>query len=393
MMKLCTDSSNTMVSTRKVAHIDMDAFFASCELAQYPELRGLPVVVAGHSEHRPRIGANGLREFSRLRDYVGRGVLTTATYEARALGVNSGMPTMKAGKLAPDAILLPVNFELYRRFSHLFKLAVIEICPAIEDVGIDELYADISALPDDALTVALRIKEAVRAATGLTCSIGITPNKLLSKISSDLQKPDGVTILGMEDVPTRIWPLPVNKINGIGPKATAKLATLKIKTIGELAQTDPALLQRHFGHQYALWLTQVAHGRDDRPVVTSSEPKSISRETTFEKDLHPKHDREALSEIFTELCYQVSADLQRKGYRGNTISIKIRFDNFQTVTRSLSILCATDDKMIIRKTAGQCLKRVPLDRRIRLLGVRASGLQPAAGPEIPLPQQASLGLG
>lgn len=377
---------------RRIAHIDMDAFFASCELTQYPELRGLPMVVGGRQNHTPRACADGTREFFRLRDYVGRGVLTTATYEARALGVRSGMPTMKAAKLAPDAIILPANFALYRHYSRLFKQAIAEICPAIEDVGVDEVYVDISALPQDSLTVARSIKDAVRGATGLTCSVGITPNKLLSKIASDLQKPDGATILTIEDVPTRIWPLPAKKINGVGPKATAKLATLGIETIGELAGTDPVVLQENFGLSYARWLIQVARGRDDRPVITSSEPKSISRETTFDNDLHPKQDREALSNIFTDICYRVSDDLHRKGYRSHTIGIKVRFDNFQTVTRDLTLAHATADKLLIRQTAGQCLKRVPLGRSIRLLGVRASNLEVAASSDTHFPEQGTLDL-
>jgi len=380
-----------MGAPRRIAHVDMDAFFASCELAQYPELRGFPMVVGGGRDHHPHIRADGTREFSKLRDYVGRGVLTTATYEARALGVHSGMPTMKAGKLAPEAILLPVHFELYRRYSRLFKQAVAEICPSIEDVGIDELYADITSLPEDSMTIARRIKDGVRAATGLTCSVGITPNKLLSKISSDLKKPDGVTILTMKDLPTVIWPLPVSKINGIGPKATAKLGTLGIESIGELAKADSAALQQHFGPHYAFWLTEVAHGRDDRPVVTSSEPKSISRETTFDRDLHPRADRALLTPIFSELCAQVADDLRRKGYRGRTIGIKLRFDNFATVTRDSRLSSATDDKLLIRLVAGRCLKRVPLERRIRLLGVRVSSLEPAAVSEAHLPVQAGLG--
>ena len=349
------------------------------------------MVVGGGRDHHPHIRADGTREFSKLRDYVGRGVLTTATYEARALGVHSGMPTMKAGKLAPEAILLPVHFELYRRYSRLFKQAVAEICPSIEDVGIDELYADITSLPEDSMTIARRIKDGVRAATGLTCSVGITPNKLLSKISSDLKKPDGVTILTMKDLPTVIWPLPVSKINGIGPKATAKLGTLGIESIGELAKADSAALQQHFGPHYAFWLTEVAHGRDDRPVVTSSEPKSISRETTFDRDLHPRADRALLTPIFSELCAQVADDLRRKGYRGRTIGIKLRFDNFATVTRDSRLSSATDDKLLIRLVAGRCLKRVPLERRIRLLGVRVSSLEPAAVSEAHLPVQAGLG--
>lgn len=376
---------------QRIAHVDMDAFFASCELIRYPELRGLPVVVGGRRDHQPRISNDGTHEFFRLRDYVGRGVLTTATYEARALGVHSGMPTMKARKLAPEAILLPVDFELYRGYSRLFKHAVAEICPLIEDVGVDELYADITSLPEDSPTLALRIKHAVYTATGLTCSVGITPNKLLSKISSDLKKPDGMTILTMDDLPTVIWPLLVNKINGIGQTAAAKLARLGIVSIGELANADSAILQKHFGTNYALWLLKVAHGIDNRSVVTSSEPKSISRETTFDHDLHPRQDRETLSKIFTNLCYQVSDDLHRKGYCGHSIGIKLRFDNFQTVTRNTSVTIATNDKNLIRRMAGLCLKRVHLDRRIRLLGVRVSGLEQTADPKNQFPVQAGLG--
>lgn len=381
-----------MSAARRIAHVDMDAFFAACELSQYPELRGLPMVVGGRRDHVPRLGADGQRQFARLRDYAGRGVLTTATYEARALGVHSGMPTMKAARLAPDAILLPVNFELYRRYSRLFKQAVARVCPAIEDVGIDELYADITALPEDSPTVARRIKDAVRTDTGLSCSVGITPNKLLSKICSDLHKPDGVTILVMDDLSAIIWPLPVGKINGIGPKATDKLATLGIATIGDLAAATPAFLHQHFSPNYAAWLAEVAQGRDDRPVVTWSEPKSISRETTFDHDLHARHDREKLSQVFTDLCGRVGDDLRNKGYRGHTIGIKLRFDDFETVTRNLSIASATDDPRLIRLAAGRCLKRVPLERRIRLLGVRVSGLEPVIAPETAAPVQADLGL-
>ena len=161
---------------RRIAHIDMDAFFASCELSRYPELKGLPMVVAGSSSHTPRIREDGTREFSRLRDYTGRGVLTTATYEARALGLNSAMPTMRAAKLAPDAILLPVNFELYRQYSLLFKEAIRSVSPLVENIGIDEVYADVSTLPGNAIAIAQQLKSAVFAATSLTCSVVIAPN-------------------------------------------------------------------------------------------------------------------------------------------------------------------------------------------------------------------------
>lgn len=251
--------------TRRIAHIDMDAFFASCELSRYPELKGLPMVVGGRSSHAPRTREDGTREFSRLRDYAGRGVLTTATYEARARGLNSAMPTMQAAKLAPDAILLPVNFELYRHYSRLFKEAIRSISPRVENIGIDEVYADVSTLPEDAHEIAQRLKSAVFTATGLTCSVGIAPNKLLAKLCSEMQKPDGITVITMADIPGRIWPMPAKKINGIGPKASAKLESLEIKTIGQIAAMSEAWLVEHFGKSYGRWLYQVSHGQDERP--------------------------------------------------------------------------------------------------------------------------------
>jgi DNA polymerase-4 len=359
---------------RRIAHLDMDAFYASVELLRYPELRGLPVVIGGRAEHEPTLQADGSRHFYRLREYAGRGVITTATYEARAAGIFSGMGVMKAAQLAPDAILLPVDFDIYRHYSRLFKAAVAGIAPQIEDSGIDEIYIDLSDLPDDALTLAKRIKQAVKDDTGLSCSIGITPNKLLSKICSDLEKPDGLTILGMSGIPERIWPLSVRKINGIGPKATQKLASLGITTIAELAQADLSLLQTHFGRSYSVWLHEASHGIDQRPVVIDAEPKSISRETTFERDLHPRQDRLVLSEAFTALCTQVAEDLKHKGYVGRTISIKLRFEDFHTVTRDFTLSAHTADSALIRRAAGECLRRVLLKKKLRLLGVKVSTL-------------------
>jgi DNA polymerase-4 len=378
---------------RRIAHLDMDAFYASVELLRYPELRGQPVVIGGRSLHQPAIKSDGIREFARLRDYVGRGVVTTSTYEARALGVFSAMGMMKAAKLAPEAWLLPADFEAYRHYSRLFKQAVSEIAPQIEDRGIDEIYIDLTDLAQESVLLAKRIKQAVRDTTGLSCSIGIAPNKLLAKICSELDKPDGITLLTMDDVPTRIWPMAVRKINGIGPKASEKLAALGIQTIGELAGQSQAFLMQNFGHRYSEWLYQAARGLDDRPVTTRSEPKSISRETTFERDLHVKTDRAKLSEVFTRLCVQVAGDLRRKGYVGKTIGIKLRYDDFKTLTRDLSLPIATDDADEIRRAAGECLKRAPLEQRLRLLGVRVSALHKKQAQIEQLEPQAALLLG
>ena len=364
---------------RLIAHLDMDAFYASVELLRYPDLRGRAVVIGGGRRHQPVDHSDGTRGYSLLRDYTGRGVVTTSTYEARALGVFSAMGTMKAAKLAPDAVLLPVDFDRYRHYSRLFKAAVRAIAPIVEDRGIDEIYIDLTDLPgaqaDAGRALAQRLKDAVAEATGgLSCSIGVTPNKLLSKLASELDKPNGLTLLGADDIPARIWPLAARKVNGIGPKANEKLQGLGLQTVGDIAAAEPVWLIRHFGISYGAWLHDAAHGRDDRPVMPFSEPKSISRETTFERDLHAVRDREALGEIFTELCIRLADDLRRKGYASRTIGIKLRFDDFRIVTRDLTLSAHTLDAQTIRRAAGECLKRVDLTRRLRLLGVRAGAL-------------------
>jgi DNA polymerase-4 len=347
----------------------MDAYFASVELLRYPELRGQPVVIGGRRS--VRTAAEG---FQRLRDYVGRGVVTTATYEARAFGVRSGMGLMKAAALAPGAILLPGDYETYSRVSRAFKAAVAAIAPRIEDRGIDEIFIDLTEVPGETRELAQRLKDAVRQVTGLSCSIGVTPNKLLSKLASELQKPDGLMILGLEDIPTRIWPLPCGAINGIGPKASARLEALQIRTIGDLAGSDPAMLVEQFGKSYGAWLHESAHGRDDRPLMTSREPKSISRETTFERDLHPRRDREELTRILVHLCERLAEDLARKGYLAGTVGLKLRFEDFTTLTRDQALDVPIAEAIALRDAVRTCLKRVPLERKLRLLGIRAGSL-------------------
>lgn len=366
-----------MTSPKRIAHLDMDAFYASVELLRYPDLRGEAVVIGGRTTQAPQILPSGQRRYTVLRDYSGRGVVTTSTYEARALGVFSAMSLMKAAELAPNAYLLPADFEAYKMYSARFKAAVATVSDRIENRGIDEIYIDLSHLPEDSETLARLLKSKVWEATGLSCSIGITPNKLLSKIASELNKPDGYTILDRDDIPTRIWPLAVNKINGVGPKAYRKLQALQIDTIGDLAATSPALLQQHFGLSYAQWLSRVAQGHDDRDLELSPEPKSISRETTFERNLHVRQDRHVLSTVFKRLCQQLEADLRRKRVRAQTIGIKVRFYDFTTVTRDRSVEIPVLNAAEIHRVAGQCLRRVPFDKAtLRLFGIKASNLVP-----------------
>ncbi len=374
---------------RRIAHLDMDAFFASIELLRYPQLKGLPVVIGGGRRKvddalvaaQPERASRFIpvADFPLLKDYLGRGVITTATYAARQFGVGSAMGMMKAAKLCPQAIVLPVDFDEVRKYSRLFKNTILEIAPLMEDRGVDEVYIDFTDVPggqrEGGRVLARLIQKAVFTATGLTCSVGVAPNKLLAKMASEFNKPNGISIVHGEDLQTKIWPLKCRKINGIGPKADEKLAALGIQTIGELAALDAAFLIARFGKATGAWMHEVAWGRDDRPVVTSSEPVSMSRETTFDRDLHAVRDKAALGTIFTELCQKLAADLQRKGYAAKTIGIKVRYDDFKIATRDQTLDGYTFDAKTIRHAAGLCLKRMPLDKKLRLLGVRAASLE------------------
>ena len=388
----------THTPVRRIAHLDMDAFYASVELLRYPQLKGLPLVIGGgrravdnaldalrsSSAHAVQEDAGKLRAFipvdafARLSGYVGRGVITTATYAARQFGVGSAMGLMKAAKLCPQALLLPVDFDEYRRFSRLFKATILGIAPLMEDRGVDEVYIDFTHVPGGqeggGRVLAQRIRQAIFDATGLTCSVGVAPNKLLAKLASEFNKPNGISIVHASDLQAMVWPLACRKLNGIGPKADEKLKALGIHTVGELAARDEQWLIDHFGQATGAWMFAAAWGRDERAVVTESEPVSISRETTFERDLHAVRDRAELGAIFTRLCQQVAGDLQRKAYEGKTIGIKLRFEDFKRVTRDQTLTHYTADAKTIRDAAGQCLKRVPLHKRLRLLGVRVGSL-------------------
>jgi DNA polymerase IV len=385
------------VPTRRIAHLDMDAFYASVELLRYPQLTGLPVVIGGSRRtwedmlarlrvsHPTRQWTDladlrhiPLEAFELLKDYTGRGVITTATYAARQFGVGSAMGLMKAAKLCPQAILLPVDFNEYRKFSRQFKTIILDIAPLMEDRGVDEVYIDFTEVPggqrEGGRVLARLIQKRIFDETGLTASVGVAPNKLLAKMASEFNKPNGISVIYEGDLQSKIWPLPCRKINGIGPKADEKLKRHGISLIGELAARDEQWLIDTFGKATGAWMFRAAWGRDERPVVTESEPVTISRETTFDRDLHAVADKVELGQIFTRLCEGLAGDLQRKGYVGKTIGIKLRYDNFKAATRDITLDHFTADAKEIRHTGGLCLKRVPLERKLRLLGVRIGSL-------------------
>lgn len=343
---------------RRILHLDMDAFFASVELLRRPELKGLPVIIGGRG------------------DPTRRGVVATCTYEARKFGVRSGMPFRTAKRLCPDAVYLPTDFAAYSRWSQVFKQAMRDVTPLFEDRGIDEAYLDISGLAQGSEEIGRSLKARIVRDTGMTCSIGIAPNKLLAKIASDLDKPDGLTILAPDDLQRRIWPLEARKVPGVGPKADEALRALGIRTIGELAAAPLPVLARRFGVSMAAFMHAAANGRHDAPVVTVREPKSRSRETTFQDDVS---DWQEIARTLAQLCTRVAEDLRLRGYAGRTVGIKLRFDDFRTVTRDRTLPAATNDARTIRLAAFDCLKRIELDRRVRLLGVRVTELCEAGG--------------
>ncbi|NBW49381.1 MAG: DNA polymerase IV [Betaproteobacteria bacterium] len=366
----------------------MDAFYASVELLRYPQLKGLPVVIGGGRRHADDalwvkhadtpLHKIPVADFPLLDGYTGRGVITTATYAARQFGVGSAMGLMKAAKLCPQAILLPVDFAQYRHYSQRFKAIITDIAPVMENRGVDEVYIDFTHVPggqrQGGRVLARLIQKAIFDDTGLTCSVGVAPNKLLAKMASEFNKPNGIAIVHESDLEPMIWPLACRKINGIGPKADEKLKKHGIETIGQLAAKELQWLMDTFGPRTGAWLFAAAHGQDDRPVETESEPVSMSRETTFDRDLHAVRDKAELGAIFTRLCEQVADDLQRKGYRGKTVGIKLRFDDFKSVTRDITVDYFTADAIDIRRIAGLCLKRAPLQKKLRLLGVRVGAL-------------------
>lgn len=341
---------------RRILHIDMDAFFAAIEQKRHPELIGKPVIVGGDGDPRKR------------------GVVSTASYEARRFGIHSAMPLRTAYKLCPEAVFLPVDYEEYVKVSNKIKDILREFSPIIEDVGIDEAFLDISSIDRPPEEIVVEIKRRIKDETGLTCSIGIGPNKLLAKIASDMEKPDGLTIITEDDVERKVWPLPVRKLLGIGPKTEAYLKGIGIKTIGDLASTPLERLIAIFGKSHGSYLYKASRGIDESPLITHWEPRSISREMTFQRDTI---DMQFLMRNLSELIKELVDDLRQRRYKGRTVTIKLRFSDFKTHTRSKTLKAATDSLDEIKSAALECLKRFDFKKKIRLIGIRLSGLEKA----------------
>ncbi len=339
---------------RRILHIDMDAFFSSVEQKRHPELLGKPVVIGGDG------------------DPTKRGVVSTASYEARTFGIHSAMPLRTAFNLCPNAVFLPVDYEEYSRMSRKFKSVLDEFTQIIEDVGIDEAFLDISSIEKSSEEIAAEIKKRIKEETDLSCSIGVAHNKLLAKIASDLEKPNGLTVITQQDIEARIWPLPVRKLWGVGPKTEAYLKEKGIKTIGDLASLTLEKSVEEFGPSYGSYLYEASRGIDESELVTHWEPKSISQETTFQRDID---NWQLITKNLVELIQNVIAGMKKEGYRGRTVTVKVRFSDFKTYTRAKSLDHVYDAEPEIRRAAFECLSRFELKKKIRLIGFRISNLE------------------
>lgn len=337
-----------------ILHVDMDAFYASVEQRDRPELRGRPVIVGGTQ---------------------GRGVVSAASYEARRYGVRSAMPTSTARRLCPHAVFLPVRMEHYARIGRQLRELFLSYTPLVEPLSLDEAFLDVrgcEGLFGPGLVIARRIKERVRAETGLTASVGVAPNKFLAKLASDVGKPDGCVVVPPDQVEPFLAPLPVGRLWGVGARGEARLHRLGIRTAGELAALPERVLVEQFGESGRhLW--QLAHGRDDREVVPDREAKSISTETTFGRDVG---DRQILRTWLLDLVEHLAGRLRQHGLWARTVELKLRSSDFRTQTRSQSLPEATNATEVLWQAAGALLER-SLTREwlpVRLLGVGATRL-------------------
>jgi DNA polymerase-4 len=332
-----------------ILHVDMDAFYASVEQRDHPELRGRPVLVGGTGP---------------------RGVVSAASYEARPFGVHSALPMATARRLCPQAVVLPVRMEHYVQIAHQIRDIFLSFTPLVEPLSLDEAFLDVrgcEGLFGPAPQIARTIKERVRAETGLTASVGVATNKFLAKLASDLGKPDGLVVVPPDQVTGFLEPLPVSRLWGIGAKSEKRLLALGIRTIGQLAAQPERFLADHFG-EAGRHVWQLAHGQDDRTVVPDREAKSISTETTFPQDIG---DREVLRAWLLDLVDHLGGRVRQQGVRGRTVELKVRSSDFQTRTRSLSLPEVTDVTEVIWQAALRLFERtVTRDvSPVRLLGV------------------------
>jgi DNA polymerase IV len=339
---------------RVILHVDMDAFYAAVEQLRRPELRGKPVIVGGDG------------------DPTKRGVVSTASYEARKFGVHSAMPLRTAKKLCPGGVFLAVDFTAYREYSARMHQILRDTGAKVESLGLDEAFLDCTGLPDSGATIARAIKARIAGELRLTGSVGVGPNKLIAKVASGMNKPDGLTMIAENEIAEKLGPLPATVLWGIGPKTAARLKdALGIETIADLAAVAVERLQDVFGPRHGAYLHEIGRGVDDSPVTTEWEPKSISRERTFQVDL--RH-REAIRAATARIAAEVAEDLRRDGYTAANITLKIRLVPFHTLTRSRTIPAPVNDDSTVSEVALSLLDKVDLDRPVRLLGVRAGRL-------------------
>ena len=332
-----------------VAHLDADAFYVSIELSRRPELRGLPVVVSGTGP---------------------RAVVTTASYEARRYGVGSAIPASRARRLCPDAVFIPPDFATYREVSARMMAIVRSHVERVEVVGLDEAYLDLTGLYSPRAAMRRLVAE-IRAATQLTCSVGIGPNKLVAKVASDAEKPAGFVVLSREEACTRFASCAPGLIPGIGPKTAARLAELGLTTLAAVGRAPERLLVERFGANHGRDIGRRARFEHEGRIGAPRKVVSESRERTFDRDVSdPAELREALARMAAQLC----EGLSRNGRRGRTIAIKVRLDDFTTVTRARTIAEATCETSVVTGMALRLLEQYAPARPVRLLGVRVAGL-------------------
>ena len=339
---------------RWIMHVDMDAFFASVEQRDHEEYRGKPVIVGGLSS---------------------RGVVATASYEARRFGVHSAMPMAAAKKRCPQGIFVPGSHAHYREVSAQIFAIFARFSPLVEALSIDEAFLDITGMGQLAASpreYAQRIKRAIREETGLVASVGIAPNKFLAKLASDLQKPDGLVIIAPDRVREILWPLPIRRLWGVGKKTAEKLQNMGCETIGQIAQAEPLSLRKTFGPKLAAQLTALAHGQDDRKVEPLRDAKSIGKEITFPEDLRSLEQAE---HELLELAEKVGWRLRIAGVQARTVQLKVRLGDFTTYTRSRTLPEATCYDEVLYATAKALLRELKITSGFRLLGVNGCGFE------------------